>query len=195
MSNIFIQRKRSMPTNVRNFIKRSGYVRGYFPEMMSHASDWVPGAVKSTGSFAWNNMGRLALLASLAAGGYALYNKYKANKQKSNDEDDKEYSKVPEESKSKKKSDNKWFNWSWDDDEDSDSDYDDETPDTSGVPLDVLADAYGYRRTGAAAPKNVATTIDLANQRPGSTIILKTSNYILRNSNKRVNKVKDFLRK
>ena len=80
MSNIFKTEKRKMPSNVRNFIKRSGYVRGYFPELMSHASEWVPGAVKSTGSFAWNNMKQLTMLAALAAGGYALYNKYKKNK-------------------------------------------------------------------------------------------------------------------
>ena len=193
MSNIFFKPNRPMPSNVRKYIKRAGYVRGYFPELASHVGEWIPGGAKATGSFMWNNMGRLATLAALAAGGYAMWNKYKKDKKKKDDDDDKYYSEVPQEAKSDKKPNKKWNLWSWSDDESEDSDYDDSTKED--VPIDVLADAYGYRRTGIAAPKDVVTTIDLANQKPGSHIILKTSNYILRKSNKRVNTVKGWLHK
>lgn len=193
MSNILIQPARPMPDNVRNYIKEAGYVRGYFPELAEHASKWVPGAVKSTGSFAWNNMGKLTLLAALAAGGYYLYNKNRKKNDKKKDDDDKYYSKVPQDSKSGKKSDKKWSLWDWSDDEDEGSDYDDGT--NEDVPIPVLADRLGYRPVPPAGAAPIATTIDLANQRPGSTIILKTSSYILNKSNNRVNTVKEWLRK
>ena len=193
MSDIFSRPSKPMPSNVRNYIKQAGYVRGYFPELLDHMGSWTTGSVKTTGSFMWNNMGRLATLAALAAGGYYLYNRHRKKKEKKKTDDDVYYSQVPQDAKSNSKSDKKWDNYEWDDDEAEDSDYDDSTDD---VPLSVLADAYGYKRTGkAAGPKNMATTIDLANQTPGSQIVIKTSNYILKKSNNRVNKVKEWLNK
>lgn len=192
MSNIFFRPNRPMPTNVRSYIKNAGYVRGYFPELLDHMSSGVPATARTTGKFMWNNMGRLATLAALAAGGYYLYNRHRKGKQKKKTEDDVYYTNVPNEAKSDKKSDKKWDNYEWEDNEAEDSDYDDSTAD---IPLSVLADAYGYKRTGKAGPKDVATTIDLANQTPGTQVVIKTSNYLLRKSNKRVNTVKGWLHK
>lgn len=194
MSDIFFRPNRPIPENVRNYIKQAGYVRGYFPELLDHMGSWTPGSAKTTGKFMWNNMGRLATLAALAAGGYYVYNKWRKGKEKKKTEDDKYYTQVPSSVKSDKKTSKKWDNYEWEDTESEDSDYDDSTDEN--IPLDVLADAYGYKRTGkAAGPQPMSTTIDLANQSPGTQIVVKTSNYILNKSNRRVNTVKNWLNK
>lgn len=105
-----------------DFIKQSAYVRGYLPELLSHATPYT-GTPPKPGK----GVGKLALVGAIAAGAYFLYNKYMKNKQKEETEDDKNYSNVPPSVMASGPSTSlmDWDrNYTWSDDDEDDYDYD-----------------------------------------------------------------------
>lgn len=129
-------RKNKAHRLANRIVKSSGYARGYFPEMASHFNDWVSPGSKGVASTIGNNLGTLALLATLLGGGYYLYNSFNKKKEEADKEDDENYSKVPKSVTTGNPTRGDYSNWFYDD-EDDESDYDDETDDFSSFRYDA----------------------------------------------------------
>lgn len=131
-----------------NFIKSSGYVRGYLPELLSRVTSYTGAMPRGSN----NSLGKLALISTIAAGAYYLYNKYKKNEQEKAEDDDANYTNVPDSVKANGPTDSvaDWGrDYYWDNDDDE-SDYDYSMPPVnpsySGVAPEVKTSAYKPRK-------------------------------------------------